>query len=99
MGAPVGNQNAKKDNRRWAETLNRAIVQDDGKRLRDAAEKLLDAAASGDLQAIKELADRLDGKPAQAITGAEGEPLFGALVAGSEVLRGSLRASVEPSAT
>ena len=65
MGAPVGNQNAAKENRRWSETLNRAIAQDDGKRLRAAAEKLLDEAANGQPWAIKELADRLDGKPKQ----------------------------------
>lgn len=68
MGAPVGNQNAVKENRRWANALNRAIAQDDGKRLRDAAEKLLDSAAAGEPWALKELADRLDGKAAQAVT-------------------------------
>lgn len=32
------------------------------------AEKLLDAVASGDLPAIKEFGDRLEGKPAQAVS-------------------------------
>jgi hypothetical protein len=75
-GAPLGNQNAAKENRRWAEALNRAIVQDEGKRLREAAESLLDKAASGEPWAVKELADRLDGKAAQAValTGVNGEP-------------------------
>jgi len=68
MGAPVGNQNAVKENRRWSEALNRAIAQDDGKRLRTAAEKLLDQAADGQAWAIKELADRLDGKSVQPST-------------------------------
>lgn len=75
MGAPVGNQNAVKENRRWANALNRAIAQDDGKRLRDAAEKLLDSASIGEPWAIKELADRLDGKPAQVIIGDSDNPL------------------------
>lgn len=75
MGAPIGNTNAAKENRRWSETLNRAIAQDNGERLRKAAEQLLSAAASGEPWAIKEVADRLDGKPAQAITGADGGPL------------------------
>lgn len=47
--------------------LKRAIAQDDGKRLREAAEQLLTLAAEGEQWAIKELADRLDGKAAQAI--------------------------------
>lgn len=67
MGAPLGNQNAVKENRRWQNTLNRAISQDDSKRLRDAAEALLDKAAAGEPWAIKELGDRLDGKAAQQI--------------------------------
>lgn len=91
MGAPLGNQNAKKENRRWAEAINRAIAQDDGKRLREAAEKLLTLAAAGDISALKELGDRLDGKSVQAITGAEGESVFGPLVAAAEVLRQTVR--------
>jgi hypothetical protein len=35
--------------------------------LRAIARKLLERALEGDLQAIREIADRLDGKPAQAI--------------------------------
>lgn len=52
----------------WAETIRRAVVQSDPDRLRRIAEKLLDAAEAGDLQAMKEIGDRLDGKPAQAVT-------------------------------
>lgn len=37
----------------------------DYKRLRAIARKLLDLAEGGDLQAIQQVADRLDGKPAQ----------------------------------
>jgi hypothetical protein len=65
-GAPLGNNNNKK-NRPFAEAINRAIAQDDGKRLRLIAEALLTKAADGDISAIKELADRTDGKVAQAI--------------------------------
>jgi hypothetical protein len=72
MGAPVGNQNAAKS-RAFYGALQRAIAQDDGKRLRDAAEKLLDLAAQGEAWAVKELADRLDGKSAQSVTVA-GDP-------------------------
>jgi len=47
--------------------LERACKQDDGKRVRMAAEKLLTLAADGEPWAIKELADRLDGKAGQSI--------------------------------
>ena len=40
---------------------------EDHKKLREIARKLLDKAAQGDMQAINCLADRLDGKPAQAV--------------------------------
>ena len=65
MGAPFGNQNARK--RPFREVLDRIIAQEDGKRLRFAGEKLFDAAAQGEPWAVKELADRTDGKPTQAI--------------------------------
>lgn len=74
MGAPIGNTNASKSKPFW-HAIDRAIAQEDGKRLRKAADKLLDAAAAGEDWAIKELADRLDGKPAQAVTGPDGGPI------------------------
>jgi hypothetical protein len=67
MGAPLGNQNAVKENRRWQNALNRAIAQDDAERLRQAAETLLTKAAAGEPWAVKELGDRLDGKCAQQV--------------------------------
>lgn len=39
------------------------------KRLNIIADKLARAAMGGDMQAIKEIGDRLDGRPAQAIHG------------------------------
>lgn len=66
MGAPIGNKNNTK-NRPFAEAINRALAQDDGKRLRQIAEKLLTMAADGDIQAIKEFADRADGKALQSV--------------------------------
>lgn len=68
MAAPIGNANAAKENRLWGDTIRRTIAQDDGKRLRAIAEKLLDAAAAGESWAVKEMGDRLDGKPVQAVT-------------------------------
>lgn len=76
MAAAEGNEYSSINNRLWANTLRRAIVQGDGERLRRIAERLLDKAEEGDLGAIKELGDRIDGKAAQAITGANGGPLL-----------------------
>jgi hypothetical protein len=61
-GAPIGNKNACKG-KVWSDALHRAITQDQGKRVRLAAEKLLDEASKGQQWAIRELADRLDGRP------------------------------------
>ena len=44
-----------------------AAAGEDLKKLREIAAALIEKAAVGDLQAIKELADRLDGKPALAL--------------------------------
>ncbi len=50
-------------------------TREDGKtRLRLVADRLMEEAENGNIAAIKEVADRLDGKPAQAIVGGdEGE--------------------------
>ena len=74
MGAPLGNQNAAKS-RVFSDALRRAIAQDDGERLRAAAEKMLDLAANGEAWAVREVFDRLEGKPPQALTGDGGGPL------------------------
>jgi hypothetical protein len=82
LSAPLGNNNATK-NKRWREALDRAIAQDDGKRLRAAAEKLLDLAEAGEAWAVKELGDRLDGKAAQTISGEDGNPIPVRLIIGA----------------
>jgi hypothetical protein len=66
-GAPEGNNNSSKSNRLWADTIRRACIQSDGERLRKIAEAMLTKAEEGDMNAIKELGDRLDGKSMQAI--------------------------------
>jgi hypothetical protein len=57
------------------EALHGAIAADRGARLKRAAETLLDRAADGEHWAIKELADRLDGRPNQATTGERRRPV------------------------
>lgn len=76
-GGQPGNKNASK-NKVWIAALNRAVAQDDGKKLRNAAEKLLELAAAGDIAAIRELGDRLDGKAHQStsIENSDGTPIF-----------------------
>lgn len=64
-GNPAG---APKKSKRFFTALDRAIEQDDAKRLRAAAEKLLDLAQAGEPWAVQMLADRLDGKAAQQVT-------------------------------
>lgn len=70
VGAPEGNRN-RSALRPFEQAIKRAILQDDGKRLRAIAEMLLDKAAEGDLMAAKEVMDRVDGKPKQAIVGGD----------------------------
>ena len=57
-----------------------ADADDNPRKLRLVAEKLVDRALEGDVQAIKEVADRLDGKPAQALTDPDGGPISVAVV-------------------
>lgn len=43
--------------------------EDGGDKLRAVADVLVSKAVSGDIQAIKEIADRLEGRPVQAVEG------------------------------
>jgi hypothetical protein len=80
MAAPLGNQNGVKGTR-WRDAIDRALSmrsRRDGIEALDAlAEKLLALAEQGDLGALKELGDRLDGRSPQsvALTGADGGPV------------------------
>jgi hypothetical protein len=76
-GAPLGNQNSSKNNRLWAETIKRVVVQGDGETLRRVAEALILKAQEGDIAAIRELGDRLDGKSVATteLSGADGKDL------------------------
>ncbi len=85
MAAPEGNQNAAQGKR--FKLAVQAALQRKGKdqweALTDVAEKLVDEALNGNMAAIKEVADRIEGKPAQQVelTGADGGPLQISLVA------------------
>ena len=80
-GAPRGNQNAAKA-KIWHAAIMRALERRDRSRadgikeIDALADKLLTLVSSGDLAALKEFGDRLDGKPAQAIVGdSDADPL------------------------
>lgn len=66
MGAPVGNDNARQG-RIWRDTLRRALLAENGKKLRSIADALVAKAEDGDVAAIKEIGDRIDGKVAQPV--------------------------------
>jgi hypothetical protein len=66
-GRPLGSLNDKP----WADALRIVVSREDAKgkrRLLAIAEKCISAAENGDLQAMKEIGDRLDGKPKQEST-------------------------------
>jgi hypothetical protein len=66
-----GNPGGRQKDKPWADALRLAVFREDAegkRRLLAIAEKCAAAAESGDMQAIKEIGDRLDGKPAQEST-------------------------------
>lgn len=78
-GAPTGNSNGKRGTE-WRDAVRWALSQtgpDKRKKLKSVAIALVDKALSGDVNAIKEIGDRIDGKSMQIneITGAGGGPI------------------------
>jgi hypothetical protein len=79
MSAPIGNQNARKA-KIWEQAIKRALARkanstvDNGLDL--LADQIVAQAAAGEAWALKEVGDRLDGKPAQSIGGdPDGDPI------------------------
>ncbi len=64
-GAQPGNDNATKA-KVWREAIRKALCQDK-QALERLARKLIAKAEEGDMVAIKEIGDRMDGKPSQAL--------------------------------
>ncbi len=75
-GAPIGNQNGRKG-KLFYDALKIALVQEDRKKLRTITDKLVKSAEAGEPWAIKEVMDRIDGKPVNAteLSGADNTPL------------------------
>lgn len=68
MAFEKGNKLAAKG-KKFQHELEKALAQGDPDQLRRIAEKLLAKAEEGDLFAIREVADRLDGKATQTVHG------------------------------
>ena len=79
-GAPPGNTNATKS-KPWSEAIRKACLQyeDDTVKRKEAlyriALRLVEDALGGNAAAMREIGDRLDGKPAQSIVGESDSPL------------------------
>lgn len=76
-GGQLGNQNAVRA-KRWQQAIFRALARATSKDvdagLDKAADRLVELAFSGEQWAIREIGDRADGKPAQAIVGDDDAP-------------------------
>lgn len=70
VGAPHGNSNAARG-RIWRDAVMRAIRKrsksDQMEALDELADKLIQLVEAGDISAIKEFGDRIEGKPSQPI--------------------------------
>jgi hypothetical protein len=84
VGAPIGNKNSTKDKRVWGQIVRKLAIQEDYSKLHKVAEALYEKASDGDISAIKELGDRLDGKALQenVLTGDTDSPVTIQIVTG-----------------
>lgn len=72
VGAPLGNKNGA-GKRVWSDAVRKVIAQ--GKSLDKLAQSLVDKALEGDVAALRELGDRLEGKVTQPIGGEADNPI------------------------
>ncbi len=77
-----GNPGGRPKTKHWRDAIRRAVLDteepDPNSAVRNIdrlALALVEKALSGDVPAMKEIGDRLDGKPSQAITGEDGGPI------------------------
>lgn len=83
-GAPLNNKNSTKEKRLWGKIIRKLAVQEDAAKLHSVANALFEKAAEGDISAIKELGDRLDGKAQQEsiVSGDHDNPIMIQVVTG-----------------
>ena len=70
-GSRICNKHATK-NKSWSAAIRKAIVR--RKDMDKLAEKLVDLVLEGNMPAMREIGDRLQRRPAQTVTTAEGQP-------------------------
>ena len=79
-----GNPNGRAKDKIWGDAIriavNEAVEGGDRKKLRALADKLVEKALSGDITAMKEIGDRLDGKAAQSVDMSVGTTSYVALM-------------------
>jgi hypothetical protein len=79
VAAPHNPLGAKSD-KIWRDAIMRAVRRrdsgEDPQALEKLADKLVAKGLEGDIPALKEIGDRLDGKPTQELTGKDGGPLI-----------------------
>lgn len=82
--ANLGNNHSNKINRLMNDTLKRILIQNEALRARSIAEALVTKAEDGDVSAIKEVFDRMDGKVVQEnkISGDSDAPLMIQVITG-----------------
>ena len=71
MAVPINNRGGRKSDKLWRDALAVASKREDPNGrvyLARIAEKCVQMAADGDISAIREIGDRLDGKPHQSVT-------------------------------
>ena len=78
---PLGNTNGRKNlkPRVWQDAIRRALARREKgqpKRLNRLADKLLDLCEQGDVQAIKEFGDRIEGRPTPIIEAGDGDVIM-----------------------
>lgn len=73
MSAPIGNTNAVKA-KIWSDAIRKAVMRtvegdpENKKKIDALAERIVSAGLDGDMAALKEIGDRLEGKAAQSVT-------------------------------
>ncbi len=72
-GAQPGNTNAQRG-RIWSDAIRKVVKQSDKRSLEKLAMVLLDKAATGDMGALRELGDRLEGKAQSSVSNASDQP-------------------------
>ena len=79
MARPNAAVQQRKSDKVWRDAVMRAVARRESKKDPQALEKLADSLVAkgldGDVSALKEIGDRLDGRPAQTVQGNPDQPV------------------------